>query len=294
MALVVALTTPAATLMGAKSARVPLFPSGVRQPQAMPNTPLPDIRALLTAVQKHQRAIDREVEDYACTKTVEQDGIGGHAAVKSRKTSSYNVFYLDGHEIDTLIAKDGKPLSGSQQAKENQRVRKQIEKIERNSRRNSAAHHKDFGIATFLQTSRFTYPRWERYRARPVVVFDFRPNPSYKPRNLTEKLAHSLNGIVWVDPRAQAVVRLQAWLSSSVKLAAGLLATLKQGSAFTFEQAPIENQLWMPSYGDIEYSGRVFLFKGVRGKIIMHYSDYRKFHVSTIEKIAPVRGGTPR
>jgi hypothetical protein len=71
-----------------------------------------------------------------------------------------------------------------------------------------------------------------------------------------------------------------------------LLGRLDQGSAFAFEQAPVESQLWMPTYGQAEYSGREFFFKGLRGKIIIHYGDYKKFHVETVAKIAPVGGET--
>jgi hypothetical protein len=264
----------------------------VSHPQTPPGKPLPSIRALLAAVRKHQQVIDRRVEDYACTQTVEEDGIDGHEQVKSRKIRTYHVIYVAGYEIDTLVAKDGKPLSESQQAQENEHSRKQIEKAEARARRKSSSRDKDIGIATFLRTSLFTHPHWDEYRAHPVVVFDFGPNPSYKPRDLNERLAHSLEGVVWVDPEAQEVVRLQAWLDRSVKLAGGLLARVNQGSALAFEQAPIESQLWMPTYAEAKYSGRVFLFKGLRGKIIIHYGDYRKFHVETVEKIAPVHGET--
>jgi hypothetical protein len=256
---------------------------------APPARPLPDIRALLATVQKHQKAIDKRVENYTCTQTVEEDALRDHKQLKSRKTRTYHVFYIDGHEIDTLVARDGRPLSESQQARENQRSRKRIKKLEASARKKSASHDKDVGISTFLRTSRFTHPRWEQYRAHPVVVFDFAPNPSYKPKNLTERIAHSLEGVAWVDPQAKEVVRLQAWLGRPVKLAGGLLAKLDQGSAFAFEQAPMDNQLWMPSYLEADYSGREFLFKGLRGKVVFHYGDYKKFHVETVEKIAPVR-----
>ena len=260
------------------------------KPETVTRKPLPDIRTLLTAVQRHQKVIDRRVEDYACTETVEQDGIDGHRRVKDRKIRRYHVFYLDGHEIDTLVAKDGKPLSDAQQAQENEHSQKQVERVEARARRQTSSHDKEIGIGTFLRASLFTHPRWEQYRGHAVVVFDFAPNPAYKPGNLTERVAHSLEGVAWVDPQAQAVVRLQAWLSSSLKLAGGLLVRLNPGSALAFEQAPIEDQLWMPSYAEANYSGREFLFKGLRGKIIIHYRDFKKFHVETVEKLAPVRG----
>jgi hypothetical protein len=288
------LTLPLVSLAASGALKVPPTPPQIQRAGAKPETPtgrpLPDIRTLLTAVQSQQKVIDRRVEDYACTETVEQDGIDGHRRVKNRKIRTYHVFYLDGREIDTLVARNGKPLSDAQRAQENEHSQKQIERVEATARQKSSSHDKDIGIATFLRASVFTHPRWEQYRGHPVVVFDFAPNPAYKPRNLTERVAHSLEGVAWVDPQAQAVVRLQAWLSSSLNLAGGLLVRLNPGSALAFEQAPIENQFWMPSYAEANYSGREFLFKGLRGKIIIRYGDFKKFHVETVEKMAPVRG----
>ncbi len=245
--------------------------------------PLPPIAALLTSVDRHQHELEKLVEDYACTEIQQQQFLDSKGRVKKQTTSTFHVFYLDGEEVDTLIAKNGKPLSSPEQKKENQRVTKLVEKLQRREgkpRKPGAT----IGISTFLRVSLFSNAHWGVFHGQPVVIFDFKPNPSYKPRNLMERAAHDLVGVAWVDPQRREVVRLQAWLGNSLKLAGGLLATLQKGSEVAFEQAPVAPQLWMPTYADLNLSARVFLVKGMKQRLILHYSDYKRFNVTTAEK----------
>ena len=42
-------------------------------------------------------------------------------------------------------------------------------------------------------------------------MFDFEPNPDFKPRKIAEKVVHQLAGVIWIDEKAHDVVRLQAY-----------------------------------------------------------------------------------
>lgn len=249
--------------------------------------PIPDITLLLKDVEKNQKKIDQTREKYACTEVEEQDHLSKQGKLKKRTFKEYEIFFIGGREIQRLVKKNGKRLRAAQQRKEDARVRKQVEKYEKQlARRKSGDDPDGIGISVFLRTSQFDHARWTRYRNQEVIAFDFAPNSAYKPRTFAEKVAHSLAGEVWVDPQAHTIVRLEAWFDHPVKIGGGLLASLDKGTTVAIEQALVNHEVWLPSYLEFHGSARLLLFKGIRMNVIDRYSDYRVFHVKSFEKVA--------
>ncbi len=248
--------------------------------------PLPDIPALLTAIDKNQKQIDEIQKDYACMKREEEDKVDGKGEVTKRTTTLYQISYYRGHEMARKIEVDGKPLSADEQQKEDERLTKDAARYDQEAAKPPKKDDDDVTISDFLRISRFSNPRWERFRGQDVVVFDFGPNPDYKPKKLVEKLVYDLVGTVWVDPQAQDVARLEARFDNSVKIGGGMLASLQKGSAFQFEQSLVNNQVWLPSYDEVHVGAKLLMLKTFRADEIDHYYDYQKFHVATQQKIA--------
>lgn len=259
--------------------------------------PLPDIAVLLHSVDAHQKAIEKLVEQYTCDKTSQEFEVDSHGATKS-KVREYQVFYLDGDEVDRLVKKDGKELSAAEQQKQNEHIQKVVRDYEKRHAKEEQRkkkgeppkkHDDDIAVSDFLRIDRFTNPRRETFRGHEVIVFDFEPNPDYKPAKTVERLLHELSGAVWIDEQDADVVRLEAHLTNSFKLAGGLFASLQKGSAFVFEQAKINNEVWMPSYLEAHVSARVLLFKGLGGNFSEHYTNYQKFRVESVTKQGEVK-----
>ena len=268
---------------------------------AFPNPsdhPLPDIADLLKAVESNQKALEKLVEQYTCDKTQTEFEIDSHGATKQKGTKEYQVFYLGGDEVDRLIAKDGKPLSPDEDRRESERVQKRAQEYEKKQvKKASDAEHgheekrnkDDVQVSDFLRIDRFTNPRRETFRGHEVIVFDFEPNPSYKPSTMVERLLHELQGSVWIDEQAQDVVRLEASLNNTFKMAGGLFASLQKGSAFTFEQSKINDEVWLPSYLEAHVNAKLLLVKGLSGNFTERYSNYQKFHVESVTQTGTVR-----
>jgi len=258
---------------------------------------LPDLKALFKEIDDNQKAIDKIKENYAGTETEEETEYDGNGKVKKHEARESTFFYLDGDEITTLVKKDGKPLDEKEQEKENERVRKRIEEHQKRQAKKEAKEEKakeqgkdedkdDPGIEIFLRACQFVNPRRERFRGQDVLVFDFEPNPEFQPHKLAEKVVQKLAGVVWVDEKARDVARLEAYFVSDVKIAGGLLANLQKGTSFVFEQAYINNEVWLPTYMEGHVGARVLLLKGFKVSFVTRYSDYRKFNVETLSTIA--------
>jgi hypothetical protein len=259
---------------------------------------LPDLKALFKEVDDNQKAIDKIKENYAGTRNEEETEYDKTGKVTKHELKEYSFFYLDGDEISTLTKKDGKPLSDDEQKKENEKTQKSIEDIQKNKAKKDAKEEKekegdkekkddddDVDIEVFLRTCQFVNPRRERFRGEDVLVFDFEPNPEFKPHKLVEKISHELAGVIWVDEKAHDVARLEAYFVGDFRFAGGVLANLQKGTSFVFEQGYINNEVWLPTYEEAHVGVRVLLVKGFKVNEVTRYSDYKKFNVESVGAI---------
>jgi hypothetical protein len=258
---------------------------------------LPDLKALFNEIDQNQKAIDKLKENYAGTRLEEESEYDKTGKISKRELRESTFFYLHGHEVSTLVKKDGKPLSEEEQRKETERVQKTIESMQKQETKKEAKEEKakeegkekknddDVTIETFLRACQFVNPRRERFRGQDVLVFDFEPNPEFKPHKLEEKVVHQLAGVIWIDEKAHDVARLEAYFVGDFRFGGGLIANLQKGTSFVFEQAYINNEVWLPTYEEAHIGARVLLVKSIQVNEVTRYTDYKKFNVESIATI---------
>jgi hypothetical protein len=256
------------------------------------NEPLPDVKALLDEIRANADKVDEILENYSYTelRIVREVDKAGNLIEKSTEKSSYS--FYKGYRISRLIEKDGRPLSPGDQAKEDKDAEKQVGEIEkriaekerkqidkRDTSSGAGGQPSNGGtsqritIADALKGSLLTNPRRERFRGIDVIVFDYEPNPAFKPQTRNEKLFALCNGAVWVDSKTKQVVRLDAVLTQS---AGNFLAKAKRGASFAIENEFVNNEIWLPSQADVNLSIKI-LFAGFSINNLIKYGDYRKF-----------------
>ena len=265
---------------------------------------LPDLKALFKELDANQKAIDKIKENYAGTREEEETEYDKTGKVTKDERKEYTFFYLNGDEVSTLVKKDGKPLSEQDQKKENEKTQKEIQDIQKREEKKETKEEKakeqgkeekqkdddDVEIETFLRVSQFVNPRRERFRGQDVLVFDFEPNPEYKAHKLVEKVVQKLAGVVWIDEKAHDVARLEAYFTGDFRFAGGLLANLQRGTSFVFEQAFLNDEVWLPTYMEAHIGVRVLMVKGFKVNAVTRYSDYKKFNVESVATIGKPKG----
>jgi len=262
---------------------------------------LPDLKALFKEIDDNQKAIDKIKENYAGSQSEEETEFEGDGRVKKRESNDYTFFYLNGEEVTTRVKKDGKLLSAEEQKKENEKTQKHIAELQKRETKKEAKAEKakeegksnekdEPGIEIFLRACQFVNPRRERFRGQDVLVFDFEPNPEFKAHKMVEKIAEKLAGVVWIDEKAHDVARLEAYFTGDMKIAGGLLANLQKGTSFVFEQAFVNNEVWLPTYMEAHVGVRFLLVKGIKASVVTRYWDYKKFNVETLSTIAKPKG----
>ena len=266
---------------------------------------LPDLKKLFEEIDANQKQIDRIKENYAGTQVEEETEYDKAGKVTKKEVKEYTFFYLDGDEITTLVKKEGKPLSDDEQKKENDKTQKRIAEIQKKEKKKEAKEEKakeegkepkendEPGIEVFLRVCQFVNPRRERFRGQEVLVFDFEPNPEYKPKNLEERVVRELAGVIWIDEQAKDVVRLEAYFVGDVHIGGGIVANLQKGTSFVFEQAYVNSEVWLPTYVEAHIGFRLLLVKGFKVNLITRYSDYKRFNVETLNSIGKPKEAPP-
>lgn len=265
-----------------------------RYPQMEGARPLPDIETLMKAVVANQEKIEELRERYTCHLTQVERKHDGDGRVKETETRVYEVTPVGRQAIERLVSVNGKELSAGEREKEDRRVQKEIEEIikerEKQQQKKERAEARgekekddddDVTILDFLRISEVTSLRREMFRGHEVIAFDFEPRKGFKPKSRAESIVSKLAGTIWVDEAARQVARLEARLTDSFKMGGGLLASISPSSAFVFEQDKVDDEVWLPSYGEANISARVMVFAKFNRSMKRSYSDYKKYQIDS-------------
>ncbi len=250
---------------------------------------LPDPVELVRRLKANQKQLEERRKDYVCDFTEETRTLDSKGMAKKTETKGYELFFDSGYPIARQVSKEGKMLAEHEAQKEGRRVDEEIKKdrelAEKHARDNDE-NSDEVRVDQILHATVIKNGRYETYRGREVLVYDFEPNPQFKPHTRAESLANKLGGTVWIDAQDVEVARLEARLVDNYRVAGGLLGSVKTGSDLIVEQERVNGEVWLPSFLDFSLDARIMLVKSVHERIIDHFSSYRKFRVETTIKPA--------
>jgi hypothetical protein len=277
-----ALYTFTAILLGLFLAASPA--ATVAQPATAAAVPIPDVPTLLRSVEANQEALDRAREEYTFRQQQQLTFYDKHGKVRRTEQRVSNVFFVHGEPIETLTSKDGKPLSANDLKKEQDRATKEAVKY---AAQPYGQRDKDeVSVSRLLAIIRFTNPRRIMEGGRSVIAVDFTGDPHAKTHGRNEDAVKKVRGTVWIDESAREVTRMHATFDEPMRIGFGLFATVDAGSHFSFEQALIHNEAWLPTSIDAHFDGKAALFVGFHVELSIRFDQYRKFSASATEQTA--------
>lgn len=248
---------------------------------AAADAPLPDIPTLLRSVEANQATLDRAREEYTFRQHQRITMYGKKGEVRRVEDRVSNVFFVHGHAIETLISKDGKPLSAGDLKKEEERATKQAVKYA--GQPYGEPDKDEVSVSRLLAITRFSNPRRVMDDGRPTIAVDFVGDPHAKSHGRNEDAIKKVRGTVWIDEAAREVKRMQATFDEPLRIGFGLFATVSPGSRFAFQQALIRNEAWLPTNVDGRFDGKAALFVGFHVDLSIRFDEYQKFNASTTE-----------
>ena len=265
--------------------------------------PLPDIPALMQSVEANQKASEAIEKDYLYRSVQTADQLDKHGRMKKTETKEYDVFWVEGVQVDRLTKKDGKELSAGEQKKEEERIDKEVAKA-----REKRAKAEEKGTATdprgdemvtvsrLLELGSFTNARRVELGGRDTIAVDFRGDPKAKTKNRFEDVIRDLAGTAWVDEQDHVLVKAEGHFVDSFKVGGGMVVNIQKGTSFSMEQKKVNNEVWLPAILEGQGSARALLFFSFSGRVRAVESDYRKFKATStiLPGVSTVQDSVPK
>jgi hypothetical protein len=229
------------------------------------------------------------MKDYTWVARETERHLNSKGQTKSVDSRAWETLILYGEPHRHIIERDGKPLSPEEQRKQQEKLDKAVQKLERET-----SEHKQHRMAEYEK---------ERQKDREFLreipeLYDFQlegdakvdghdawviaatPKAGYRPKLSDAKPLLKIKGKLWVDKAEYQWVRLEAETTDTISF--GLfLARLSPGAKLVFEQTRVNDEVWLPKREYTIGSGRLGLVKKIAMEQELTWSNYRKFQVES-------------
>jgi hypothetical protein len=265
-------------------------PDAVAKAQASssPDTPMPDIPALMHDVEANQRKAEAIEKNYAYHSVETEQEIDGHGRAKKTTVTESDHYWINGVPVRRIVKKDGKELSPDELAKENDRVEKQAAKARERRDKGDAEGketdpdgHEMITVSRLLTLGTFTNPRRVVLNGRPTLVVDYVGNSKAKTHNRAEEAIRDMVGTAWVDAQDHVLARAEGHFVTDYKVGGGLIVDVKKDTRFAAEWSKVNGEVWLPARLEGQGALRAMLLISFSGSIHVDESGYRKFRATS-------------
>ena len=233
-----------------------------------------------------RRATDRDFTNFESRKDytyLERTEFRAYNKGKLSKTDveTHEILVLDGRPYEKLVAKNDKPLSAKDGAKEDRKLDSELEK----RKRQSAAEKKKLEkerleeqkyLHEFIEAFDFKVVGEEAVSGKPSWILSVTPKAGYKPKDSQAKMFTKLKGKVWIDKAEYHWVKAEGEAIDTLSF--GLfLFRVAPGAKLSFEQTRVNEEVWLPSRITVRAEARLALVKRMQAEIDIAYKDYKKF-----------------
>ncbi|MGA8501368.1 MAG: hypothetical protein WB683_07465 [Candidatus Sulfotelmatobacter sp.] len=244
---------------------------------------------LRQVVMEHYRANYAKRRDYTYTVRKVENKLDGKGEIKSSESKTYEVMELYGEPVERLIAKDDKPLSGKDAAKEEE----EIEKLT-NQRKNESAEdraqrraeeekqrekNREF-VREVADAYDFRLVGSEMLNGRDTWVIAGEPRAGFQAHLKDAQILPKYHGRLWIDKSELQLVKLDVEAIDTVSFD-WILARIHKGTRLVIEQTRVNEEVWLPQHLRFRLDARVALFKSYNEEYEDTFRDYKKFRATT-------------
>jgi hypothetical protein len=252
---------------------------------------IPDVPTLMKQVEEHQHKLDKTRENYTYREIVVTHELDKHGNVKKTESEEEEIFFVNAHEIDRKVKKDGKDLTAEEQNKEQNRVMKEVEKAQKTPPGQSV-DKSTVSVSQLLAIMKVSNPRRETLDGRSTLAFDFAGDPRAQTHGMAEDASKKLSGTLWIDEQDREVRRMIARFDDNFHIGFGLFSVGK-GSNFTFAQKLVNNELWLPTTAEAHLIAHAIGIIGYHADISVTDDQYQVFHADAQQQPGAKPGAKP-
>jgi len=209
--------------------------------------------------------------------------------VTSTKQEGWETLILGGEPYRRLIERDDQPLPPNERRKQQEKLDKTAVRLDRETpeqkQRRLAEYERERRrdrefLLEIADAYDFHREPDQTLDGQPVWVIDGVPRPGYQPKKRDAKALLKIRGRIWIEKAGYQWVRIEAETTATISF--GLfLARLNPGAKLEFEQARINNEVWLPKREFVSGSGRIGLLKKLKEDQETTWTNYRKFDVES-------------
>lgn len=271
-----------------------MLASSLAMTQDAPSLSEEQIRALIRDASVKDIENDKRQRDYTYVEREEQHKLNGKGETQSVESKTHEVMVLYHEPVERLIAKDDKPLSPKDAAKEDERIQKIVDKRKNESdndrkkrlekEEKQREDDRQF-VSEVTDAYNFHLAGVEALNGRDAWVIDAEPRPGFEPRRKEAKILPKFRFRVWIDKADTEWVKLDADCIDTVSFG-WFLARIHKGSHIEIDQTQVNEEVWLPKHVSLKVEARVALLANVNVTEEVTYRDYKKFRTDT--KIVPL------
>jgi hypothetical protein len=257
--------------------------------------PLPDKDQFVAEVRARLR-MDRALQaNYTFTERRQEIEISKLGKVSADVTKTYEVYPSanPGFTYKRLIAVNDKAVPAAELARNDEKHRQDVERvaaspserakqrqdIEKNRREEREAIDELFRVYDIHLVGRETLAGY------PTIVGTLDPRRDYQPRSDDGRMMKRFRARVWIHEFEFQLVKADLESVEDVTIGWGLLARLREGTKVTLQRTKVNDEVWLPATLRVIGTGRTLIFRGFKIDSLTEWSDYKRFSVSTEERL---------
>lgn len=246
-----------------------------------PDAALPNAAQLKERTLASMRKSEQLLERYSCSVRGYYDELKDDGSVKKHSSRVSDRFFVNGVQIDHVIARNGKPLQGSEAKKEQDKTDDEVRKYSDPKQAARKNDRREQQAEIFLRAQRLQNGHRESRWGYDTIAYDLSGDPAFRAKSLEERLAHAMIGKIWIEEASGVPVELQVRTDHDVKIGGGLVASLHKGFEFKLMEKRQADGVWLEHMAEGNGDARAALFFHPRFRFREEVDSCRLFSVDS-------------
>jgi len=227
--------------------------------------------------------------NYTFVQRQQQRDMDSSGRVKKVESETFDVTLLEGSPYRRLIARNDRPLSPKDQAKEEEKLRRSIEDRRKEPPEQRAQRIKDWErkqekqrepLREIPEAFDLKLAGEDKIDGVETWMIDATPHPGYKPHSQSSSFFPKVRARFWIAKPDYQWVKIDMESLDTISFG-GFLIRMAKGSHLEFEASRVNNEVWLPKRAVLKGSVRIALIKLLRGDISFEFTDYKKFQTDS-------------
>ncbi len=181
--------------------------------------------------------------------------------------------------VARLLSVNDKPPTSAQRSADDKKLEKLLndpdERRDRIEEQKKDEERSKLMVRALPDAFLYTYDGDDVIEGIPVTRLAFKPNPEFDPPARETMVYKGMEGHMWVEPKAERLVKIEADLFEDVTFGWGILGRLNKGGHFAVEQSNIGHGRWETTRMHLDFVGKALMFKTIKIQETETSSDFR-------------------